>query len=62
MINRWKLGLLIAAMITLAGCASATPTPDPDGPILTGFNKLNKSLATDISLANPECAAHARQP
>ncbi len=40
-----RLGLLLTTII-LAGCASATPTPDPDGPILTGFDPLPKSLAT----------------
>ena len=28
----------------LAGCAGATPTPDPDGPILTGFDPLRLTL------------------
>lgn len=43
MIKRLTL-LMIFAL--LAGCATATPTPDPDGPILTGFDALPKSLAT----------------
>jgi hypothetical protein len=41
---KW-LGILLV-MAVLAGCAGPTPTPDPDGPILTGFDALPKSLAT----------------
>ncbi len=40
-----RLGLLLIIII-LAGCNSAPPTTDPDGPILTGFDALPKSLAT----------------
>jgi hypothetical protein len=43
MLKRWGL-LLILAM--LAGCTNAAPTTNPDGPILTGFDALPKSLAT----------------
>ncbi len=44
MIRIWLTALL--AMTALAGCATATPAPDPDGPILTSFDSLPKSLAT----------------
>jgi len=47
MIKRPGLFPLVAvAVFVLAGCAGAAPTPDPDGPILTGFDALPKSLAT----------------
>lgn len=38
---------LILLLITLlSACATATPPPNPDGPILTGFDALPKALAT----------------
>jgi len=43
MIKRLTLLMILAL---LAGCSNATPTPDPDGPVLTGFDALPKSLAT----------------
>ncbi len=36
----------LVILLTLAACGAATPTPDPDGPRLVGFNVLPKSLAT----------------
>ncbi|MEP7287387.1 MAG: hypothetical protein ABI947_16645 [Chloroflexota bacterium] len=41
-----KCFMLLFVIAMLAGCSSATSTPDPNGPILTGFNALPKSLAT----------------
>jgi len=45
----------LAALLLLivAGCASATPTPDPNGPVLVGFDSLPKSLATISLSATP---------
>src|SRR5439155_19545759 len=48
-----RLGIAMIAFI-LAGCAGATPTPDPDGPILTGFDPLPKSLATVFLSPTPD--------
>ena len=37
----------------LVGCGGAAPTADPDGPILTGFDALPKSLATLVLSPTP---------
>jgi hypothetical protein len=42
----YRFALLSAALLTLASCTTGAPTPDLDGPILTGFDSLRKSLAT----------------
>lgn len=33
-------------LLVVAGCAGGTTTPDPSGPVLTGFDTLPKQLAT----------------
>src|SRR3954467_6288694 len=43
--------MLCGAIVT--GCSSATPTADPDGPVLTGFDSLPKSLATIVLSPTP---------
>ncbi len=44
-----QTGLTLALLaFALAGCGSGAPTADPDGPILTGFDALPKSLATIV--------------
>src|SRR5450432_1146856 len=35
-----------AALLVLAACGTTTPTPDPDGPRLVGFDTLPKAMAT----------------
>jgi hypothetical protein len=45
--------LIILCGIILTGCTSATPTPDPDGPILVGFDALPKALATIVLSPTP---------
>src|SRR5258708_31551350 len=54
MIRRF-LPLLTAILlaVVMAGCASPTPTPDPDGPVLLGFDAPPKSLATIVLSATP---------
>ncbi len=48
-----RLGILLITMM-LAGCAGAPPTPNPDGPVLTGFDSLPKSLATVFLSPTPD--------
>src|SRR5215472_10646732 len=42
----WTIGLGILALFSLSACAGTPTPPDPDGPILTGFQALPKALAT----------------
>ncbi len=46
--------LLIGIVGLLVGCATATPPPNPDSPILTGFDALPKALATVPLSSTPD--------
>jgi hypothetical protein len=48
-----RLAPILLLGLLLAACASAAPTPDPDGPVLTGFDALPKNLATAVLTATP---------
>src|SRR5262249_55312039 len=45
--------IIFLAFSLLAACTSATPTADPDGPRLTGFDSLPKAMATVGPLPSP---------
>lgn len=62
---RLRYLLPVVWLILLSACATTAPTPNPDGPILTGFDALPKALATiplspttDVLQATPTPDTH----
>jgi hypothetical protein len=49
-----KREIFMILCLFIAGCNSANPTPNPDGPILGGFEALPKALATVAFSPTPD--------
>jgi hypothetical protein len=57
MFKSLKHAIILLSITGLSACTSASPTPDPNGPRLNGFDALPKAMATVGSLPTPNAPA-----